>query len=112
MNNMVLCGSNSYNQKYYLDRHFEALPSQIKDELKILCTLFTEEVGGTITFIFDDEGSLKIETGCDEGDLLYDDIGVGLLVGKLRNAKQELFRSLELYYRVFILKIRDLNIPE
>jgi len=99
----VLCGSNSYNQKYYLDKRFEKLPSQVKDELKIMCVLFTEEVGGTITFTFDDDGELGIETGCDEGDMLYDDIGAGLLVKKLRNTRQEFFEALELYYRVFIL---------
>ncbi len=100
---MVLCGSNSYNQKYYLDKRFEKLPSGVKDELKILCVLFTEEVGGTITFSYDEDGKLLIETGCDEGDLLYDNIGAGLLVKKMQNDRQEFFEALELYYRVFIL---------
>ncbi len=100
---MVLCGSNSYNQKYYLDRQFEKLPKGGKDELKILCVLFTEEVGGTITFSYDEDGKLVIETSCDEGDLLYDSIGAGLLVKKLQNERQEFFEALELYYRVFIL---------
>ncbi len=101
---MVLCGSNSYNQKYYLDPQFEKLPTQIKEELKILCVLFTEEVGGTITFEYDDDdGELNIVTGCDEGDLLYDDVGAGLLVKKMQNERQEFFESLELYYKIFIL---------
>ena len=100
---MVLCGSNSYNQKYYLDKQFEKLPKGVKDELKILCVLFTEEVGGTITFSYDEDGKLVIETACDEGDLLYDSIGAGLLVKKLQNDRQEFFEALELYYRVFIL---------
>ena len=88
---MVLCGSNSYNQKYYLDPQFEKLPTQVKEELKIMCVLFTEEVGGTITFEYDDDGELIITTGCDEGDLLYDDIGAGLLVKKMRTERQEFF---------------------
>ncbi len=101
---MVLCGSNSYNQKYYLDPQFEKLPTQVKEELKILCVLFTEEVGGTITFEYDDDdGELNIVTGCDEGDLLYDDVGAGLLVKKMQNERQEFFESLELYYKIFIL---------
>ena len=100
---MVLCGSNSYNQKYYLDRRFEKLPSQVKDELKIMCVLFTEEVGGTITFSFNEDGELEIATGCNEGDVLYDDIGAGLLVKKLQKTRQEFFESLELYYKVFVL---------
>ena len=46
---MVLCGSNSYNQKYYLDKQFEKLPTKVKEELKIMCVLFTENVGGILT---------------------------------------------------------------
>lgn len=104
---MVLCGSNAYNQKYYLDKRFEKLPSQIKDELKIMCVLFTEEVGGVLTISFDDEdGELLLETSCDEGDLLYDDIGAGLLIKKMRDTRKEFFESLELYYKTFILGIK------
>lgn len=102
---MVLCGSNGYNKKYYLDKKFEGLPSQIKDELKIMCALFTEEIGGVITLSFDDEdGELLIETSCDEGDLLYDEIGSGLLVKKMRDTRKDFFEALEMYYKVFILK--------
>lgn len=100
---MVLCGSNSYNQKYFLDPHFEKLPTQVKEELKILCVLFTEEVGGALTFEYDDDGELILETSCDDGDLLYDDIGAGLLIKKMRDERREFFESLEMYYRVFIL---------
>lgn len=101
---MVLCGSNSYNKLYYLDKQFEALPTQVKDELKILCVLFTEEVGGVLTMDFDDEsGELILETSCNEGDLLYDEVGAGLLVKKMRDERREFFEALELYYRIFIL---------
>ncbi len=100
---MVLCGSNSYNQKYYLDNRFDKLPTKVKEELKIMCVLFTEEVGGIITFSYDEDGELVIETSCEEGDLLYDDVGAALLVKKLRNERREFFEALELYYRVFIL---------
>ena len=43
--NVVLCASSAYEQKYYLNEDFEQLPQQIKDELKIMCVLFTEDVG-------------------------------------------------------------------
>ena len=36
-------------------------------------------------------------------DYLYDEVGSGLLVGEVRRKRQELFESLNLYYRVFIL---------
>ena len=43
---VVLCGASAYEQKYYLNGAFKSLPSGIQDELKILCVLFTEDVGG------------------------------------------------------------------
>lgn len=106
---IVLCGASAYTAKFYLAPEFEGLPTQVKDELKIICVLFTEEVGGAITMTFDEDGYLIIETSSDEGDLLYDDIGAGLLVKKLRDSREDFFEALEMYYKVFILheKIED-----
>ncbi|MCR5206320.1 MAG: DUF6145 family protein [Lachnospiraceae bacterium] len=98
-----MCVSNSYTQKYYLDKKFEKLPKDVKDELKILCVLYTEEVGGIFTMMFDEDGELQLISSCDEGDLLYDDIGSELLIKKMRTHKQELFESLEKFYRVFVM---------
>ena len=44
--NVVLCVSNSYEKKYYFNPDFDKLPDDVKNELKIMCVLFTEEVGG------------------------------------------------------------------
>lgn len=100
---VVLCGSNAYEQKYYLNEDFEGLPQAIKDELKIMCVLFTEDVGGVLTLCFEEDGALMFQTEAEEGDLLYDEIGSVLLVKKLQQEKQELMESLELYFRVFFL---------
>ena len=100
---MVLCASSAYEQKYYFNQGFSSLPDTIKDELHIMCVLFTEEVGGILTLRFDENGSLLIETEADEGDLLYDDIACGLLVKRIQKEKQELLESIELYYKVFFL---------
>ena len=100
---IVLCGSNAYEQKYYLNENFEALPEAIKDELKIMCVLFTEDVGGILTLVFEEDGTLYFQTEAEEGDLLYDEIGSVLKVKKLQGEKAELLEALELYYRVFFL---------
>lgn len=39
---VVLCGASAYNKKFYLNQDFKGLPDSIKDELKIMCVLFTE----------------------------------------------------------------------
>lgn len=100
---IVLCGSSAYTQKYYLNQEFEDLPQNIKDELKIMCVLYTEDVGGVLTLVFDEEGNLNFQTAADEGDLLYDDIGSVLKVKQFQQTKRELLESLEMYFKVFFL---------
>lgn len=100
---VVLCGSSAYEQKYYLNEDFEGLPQAIKDELKIMCVLFTEDVGGILTLSFEEDGTLMFQTEAEEGDLLYDEIGSVLKVKKLQQEKLELLESLEMYFRVFFL---------
>lgn len=101
---MVLCGASVYEQKYYLNPAFKQLPDQIKDELKLLCVLFTEEIGGEILLQFDKNSSLQIQVSSEEGDLLYDEIGSGLKIKQIQNEKQELFEQLDQFYRTFIVK--------
>ena len=101
---IVLCGASAYEQKYYFNKLFDKIPQSIQDELHIICVLFTEEVGGVITFVFEPDGSLSIETESAEDDFLYDEISSGLLVGKIRSTKQKLMESMDLYYRVFVKK--------
>ena len=97
---VTLCGADAYQKKYYLNPDFEVLPTKIKQELQILCVVFTEQAGGMITLSFDEDGTLLIRTSCNEEDILYDDISAGLLVRELRNEKAELFEELELYYKI------------
>lgn len=101
---IVLCGANAYEQKYYFNEQFNKIPESIKEELHIICVLFTEEVGGIFTIVFEEDGSLSLETIAEEDDIYYDEISSGLLIGEIRRKRQELLESLSLYYRIFILK--------
>ena len=100
----VLCGANAYEMKYYFNEQFNGIPDSIKEELHIICVLFTEEVGGVFTIAFEEDGTVVMETNADDDDIYYDEISSGLLVSEVRRNRQELFESLSLYYRVFILK--------
>ena len=100
---VILCGSSSYEKIFYFNPEFDSLPKQIKDELQIMCVLFTEEVGGILELVFDKEGNLLFRTDADENDLLYDDIACGMLIKKMQYEKRELLESLEMFYRVFFL---------
>lgn len=104
MESIVICGANAYEEKYYFNPVFNKIPESIQNELHIICVLFTEEVGGIITIGFDEEGELQIMTQAADEDYLYDEIASGLLVSKIRATRQELFESLNLFYRVIVLK--------
>ena len=95
---VVLCGANAYDQA------FKGIPESIQEELHIICVLFTEEVGGVFTVVFEPDGSVSLETNADDDDIYYDEISSGLLVSEIRRKRQELLESLSLYYRVFVLK--------
>ena len=55
---IVLCGANSYEKRFYINPDFEALPETIQKELKVMCVLYTEDVGGILTLVFDEKGEL------------------------------------------------------
>lgn len=101
---VVLCASSKYEQKFYLNEEFKGLPEEIKKELKSMCVLFTEDVGGILRLEFDQEGSLNLVTEAFDEDLLYDEIGCELKIKQLQKDKQQLFSSLELFYKVFYLE--------
>lgn len=101
---MVLCGANSYTQKYYLGQQFTMLPQQVKDELQIMCVLYVEDIGGVLTLEYDQEGNLDFRVEAEETDYLFDDIGSVLKIKQLRQQKQELLEALKLFYRAFFLE--------
>ena len=108
---VVLCGASAYEQKYYFNEQFAGIPESIKEEPHVICVLFTEEVGGIFTIVFEEDGSIALETNAADDDLLYDEISSGLLVGEIRRNRQEMLESLQLYYRVFILH-EDISLEE
>ncbi len=101
--NVVLCGANSYEQKYYFNPDFESLPQSVKQELQVMCVLFTEEIGGVLLLEFNEEDELEFKIEALEADARFDEIGSALKIKKLRQEKQELLHSLELYYKTFFL---------
>ena len=100
---IVLCGANAYEKKYYFNKQFAGMPKSIQDELHIICVLFTEEIGGIFTIEFEEDSNVAMRTEYAPDDFLYDEIGSGLLVNEIRRKRQEMFESLRLYYKVFIL---------
>lgn len=100
---IVLCGANSYEEKYYLNPDFDALPDNIKDELKIMCVLYVNDVGGILTLVYNEDGDLTFEVVSEEFDPMFDEIGSQLKIKQIQREKQDLLEALQLYYKVFFL---------
>ena len=100
---MVLCAASSYEQKYYLNPEFESLPEAVKQELQIMCVLYTADVGGVLLLVFDENGNLELKVEHNEGYFSFDEIGSVLKIKELQDTKEELFKSLEMFYKVFYL---------
>ena len=104
MSKVVLCGASSYEEKYYLNPEFDRLPNSIKDELKIMCVLYTHEIGGILTLVYEEDGELNFEVSATEGDPMFDEIGSRLKIKELQRTKEELLAALQMYYRVVFLR--------
>ena len=100
---VVLCGANSYEEKYYLNPDFDHLPQSIKDELKIMCVLYVHDVGGILTLVFEEDGQLTLEVTSEEFDPTFDEIGSQLKIKEIQRDKQELLEALQIFYKVFFL---------
>ncbi|MCI9339877.1 MAG: hypothetical protein HFG94_04355 [Dorea sp.] len=100
---VVLCGANSYEEKYYLNPDFEQLPDAVKNELKIMCVLYVNDVGGILTLAYGEDGELCFEVTSEEFDPMFDDIGSRLKIKQIQREKRELLEALQMYYKVFFL---------
>lgn len=99
----ILCAASSYEQKFYLNPAFDTLPDEIKQELQIICVLYTEDVGGILLMEYNEVGNLELRVEHREEDVTFDEIGSVLKIKELQRTKTELFESLELFYKVFCL---------
>lgn len=102
-NNIVLCGSNSYEKKYYFNEEFDSLPEAVKKQLHVMCVWFTEECGGILTMEFEPDGTLEFKHTVSEYDGYCDEIGADLKIKQYRQEGQEFLKALELYFKVFYL---------
>ena len=100
---IVLCAASAYEQKFYMNPEFESLPESVRQELQIMCVLYTEDVGGILMVVFDENGNLELQVDHEENDFAFDEIGSVLKIKELQQTKRELFESLEVFYKVFYL---------
>ena len=101
--NVVLCAASAYEEKYYFNPLFSRLPDSVQKELRIICILFTDEIGGIFAMEYNQEGNLQFLTEASDWDYQYDEIGAALMIKEIQKSRRDLLRSLELFYQVVIL---------
>lgn len=101
---IVLCVSNAYQQKFYWNSQFDHLPDLIKKELKIVCVLYTEEIGGILSLEFGQDGKLIFRVAAEENDFFFDEIGSALKIKEIQSTRKELLEKLEEYCKIFFLE--------
>ena len=100
MEEVVLCGASCYSKKFYINEMFANIPKDVRDELKIMCVLYTEDVGGTIQLVYDENCDLIFKTDHNEDDLLFDEIGSELKIRQYQREKKDLLEKLQNFYKI------------
>lgn len=100
---VVLCAASAYEEKFYLNPEFDSLPETVKQELQIMCVLYTADVGGILMLVFDENGNLELKVDHEENDFAFDEIGSVLKIKELQRTKRDLFESLEMFFKMFYL---------
>lgn len=104
-NKDILCSASFYKQGYFFNEEFSAIPENIKRELKVITVCLSEKIRGiSILGFYRDNGDFYIEAMNSPEDFLYDDIGAKLEVNQVERENKELFNSLSLWYKTFIIK--------
>ena len=91
MEETVLCVANSYERKFYLNPEFASLPESIRQELQIMCVLYTEDVGGIFMVVYNEDGELELKVEHASDDFAFDEIG------RLRNCSVQKKSCLNLW---------------
>ena len=100
MENRLLAAASQANQKFYLAPEFSALPSQIKDEIKIICVLGAERILCDFLMEFSPDGDIVFKIIKPEDSVDFDGIGADLEIRRIQREKKVLLSSLKLWYVV------------
>lgn len=87
--------SNSYVKKYYIDPRLESLPKEVKDTLKIVFVKLTEDVGGVLELVYDNN-SYEVFTHIarNDDDLEFDEINANYRLSRLEKEHEKIFEDI------------------
>ena len=95
----ILSSASFYKQGYFYNDKMPILPESVKQELKIANVLLAEKIRGIATIgFYKDTGDLFVEVRNQE-----DDLNAKLEVARVEKEHAELFNSLTLWYKTFVM---------
>ena len=100
----ILSSASFYKQGYFYNDKMPILPESVKQELKIANVLLAEKIRGIAAIgFYKDTGDLFVEVRNQEDDFSYDEINAKLEVARVEKEHAELFNSLTLWYKTFVM---------
>lgn len=103
----IIIATSSYNEKYFFNEEYDALPKEVKKELIQISVEYVNDVGGTFVIRFGEDGHILLDTSYNDDDFNYDEIGSRTNIAKLQKDKKELFKALSLWYKLVYKKEID-----
>lgn len=100
MERTIVISASPYNHKYYFEPSYNDIPSEIQEELIESIAAIAEKVNAIISLGFDEVGHIFIEQTADES-VFADDIGAELEIKRFQKEKDELLKSLQLWYMIY-----------
>lgn len=100
MEKTIVISASPYNHKYYFEPSYNDIPSEIQEELIESIATIAEKVNAIISLGFDEVGHIFIEQTADES-VFADDIGAELEIKRFQKEKDELLKSLQLWYMIY-----------
>lgn len=102
--NQILAAASVYNEKYFINPDFKSIPQQVRDEIQYLCIKTAKDLHCIFTIGFKPNGDVVFTTQGDQTDKIYNENFAEKKVTKIIDEKAGLIQSLNLWYKVFVLK--------
>ena len=100
MEKTIVISASPYNHKYYFEKDYKDIPSEIQEELIESIAAIAEKVNAIISLGFDEVGHIFIEQTTEES-VFADEIGAELEIKRFQKEKKELLKSLQLWYMIY-----------
>ena len=102
-NELIIAVSNQYIMKYYSDALINALPQDLQDQIKLILVGFTEECGGILELIYNNDfNDITFKSYSEDIDFTYDEIEAKYKLSKLEKEYESFWVELAKYIKASI----------